>query len=61
MAWRQAVAPLKRWQLVWTDSGEIGVAFTHRLIARLAAWDTNRMMSKKGSTRRVEIRDTRHG
>lgn len=52
---------LKPWQLVWVDTGAVAVSFNFRLIARLAAWDTNRICKRKGSARRVVVRDTRTG
>lgn len=55
---REWAFPLKRWQLVWVDSEEVAVSFTHRLVARIAAWDTNRMMERRGSRRRVVVKDT---
>lgn len=51
----------KRWQLVWVDTGAVAVEFHVGWFARVAAWDTNRVCRRKGSLRRVVVRDTRAG
>lgn len=49
---------VKRWHLVWEHNGAVEIRFSHRWMARLAAWDVNRHRAKKGLAARVTVVDS---